>query len=241
MVFWGEGPGVSNVSCSRATSRLHRCKSGVALEQETFSRLPGHPPKRLLAPFPNDLGAIQEFGGCTRQLRFLCLFLFLKMPDVTPKSLGILHVPSGTKLLHTFFFVCLGRVTPRMGPRAAPRVRPREPSRGLISLFAAPRQAYKGSHESSHEGVHRRAHEWTVGVHQSCFHLFCSLTIFPPHEKVRNGKSAQRVSFGAGYPADVHADIPADVRGQKLRSSPRNPGKTSISVRTSMTRRRGCP
>ena len=55
-----------------------------------------------------------------------------------------------------------------------------------------------------------------------------------PDPPLRNGKSAQRVSFGAGYPADVHADIPADVRGQKLRSSPRNPGKTSIWVRTSM-------
>ena len=49
------------------------------------------------------------------------------------------------------------------------------------------------------------------------------------------------VSFGAGYPADVHADILADVRGQKLRSGPRNPGKISISVRTSLTRRRGRP
>ena len=57
----------------------------------------------------------------------------------------------------------------------------------------------------------------------------------------RNEKSAQRVSFGAGYPADVHADIPADVRGPKLRSGPRNPGKTCISVRTSMTRRCGRP
>ena len=39
-----------------------RCKSGVALEQETFSRLPGHPPKRLLAPSPINLGAIQVQG-----------------------------------------------------------------------------------------------------------------------------------------------------------------------------------
>ena len=53
--------------------------------------------------------------------------------------------------------------------------------------------------------------------------------------KIRNEKAAQRVSFGAGYPADIRTDIPADVRGQKLRSGPRNPGKTSISVRTSMT------
>ena len=35
--------------------------------QETFSRVSGPPPKRLLAPSPVDLGAIQEFGGCTRQ------------------------------------------------------------------------------------------------------------------------------------------------------------------------------
>ena len=66
--LFGEWPGSpGNVSCSRATPRLHRCKSGVALEQETFSGLPGHPPKRLLAPSPIDLGAIREFGGCTRQ------------------------------------------------------------------------------------------------------------------------------------------------------------------------------
>ena len=58
---------------------------------------------------------------------------------------------------------------------------------------------------------------------------------------VKNEKAAQRVSFGAGHPADVHADIPADARGQKLRSSPRNPGKINMSVRTSMTRRRGRP
>ena len=58
----------------------------------------------------------------------------------------------------------------------------------------------------------------------------------------RNEKAAQRVSFRAGYPADVHADIPADVRGQKLRSGPQEIlEKTSISVRTSMTRRRGRP
>ena len=58
---------------------------------------------------------------------------------------------------------------------------------------------------------------------------------------LRNEKAAPRVSFGARYPADVHADIMADVRWQKLRSGPRYPGKTSISVQTSMTRRRGRP
>ena len=54
-------------------------------------------------------------------------------------------------------------------------------------------------------------------------------------------KAAHRVSFGAGCPANVQADAPGDVRGQKLRSGPRNPGKTSISVRTYMRRRHGRP
>ena len=69
----------------------------------------------------------------------------------------------------------------------------------------------------------------------------------PKHEErppfFRHEKAAQRVSFGAGYPADVHADIPADVRWQNLRSGPWKSWKTqaSISVRTSMTRRRGRP
>ena len=67
--------------------------------------------------------------------------------------------------------------------------------------------------------------------------------IFPDflEPSFKNEKAAQRVSFGAGYPADVHADIPADVWGQKLRSSPRNPGKTSILVRTSTSRRHRRP
>ena len=37
----------------------------------------------------------------------------------------------------------------------------------------------------------------------------------PQEEK----KTGQRASFGAGYPADVHADIQADIWEQKLRSS----------------------
>ena len=51
------------------------------------------------------------------------------------------------------------------------------------------------------------------------------LESLPHPSKIRIKKAAQRVSFRAGCPADVHADIPADVRGQKLRSGPRNPGK----------------
>ena len=37
--------------------------------------------------------------------------------------------------------------------------------------------------------------------------------------------SSPMVSFGAVYPADVHTVIPADVRGQELRSSSQNVGK----------------
>ena len=37
--------------------------SGCSRAQETFSGLPGHPPKRPLAPSPIDLGAIGDFGG----------------------------------------------------------------------------------------------------------------------------------------------------------------------------------
>ena len=50
-----------------------------------------------------------------------------------------------------------------------------------------------------------------------------SLMFGPPFcqgETLRNEKAAQRVSFGAGYPADVHADIPADVRGAKTSVKP---------------------
>ena len=53
-------------------------------------------------------------------------------------------------------------------------------------------------------------------------HHFCWGKKVP---RIRNENAAQRASFGAGYPVDVHADIPADVRGQKLRSGPVNPGK----------------
>ena len=62
---WTGSP--ENVSFSSATPDLHRCNLGVALEQETFPRLPSHTPKRLLAPSPIDLGSIREFRGCTRQ------------------------------------------------------------------------------------------------------------------------------------------------------------------------------
>ena len=57
MLLLGDGPGVPNMSlapvqpqtCTGATA-------GVALEQETFSGLSGHPPKRLLSPSPIPKG-----------------------------------------------------------------------------------------------------------------------------------------------------------------------------------------
>ena len=46
-------------------------------------------------------------------------------------------------------------------------------------VFSPSRTPHESSHETSHEGVHGRPHEWTVGVHLSCFHRFCSLTKVP--------------------------------------------------------------
>ena len=46
---WPGSP--ENVSCSRETPDLHRCNLGVALEQETFSGLPGHSPKVTTCSF----------------------------------------------------------------------------------------------------------------------------------------------------------------------------------------------
>ena len=65
-LFGGRPGSLENVSCSRATPDLHRCNLEVALEQETFSRLPGLHPKRPLAPSPINLGEVQEFRCCTR-------------------------------------------------------------------------------------------------------------------------------------------------------------------------------
>ena len=54
------------------------------------------------------------------------------------------------------------------------------PTRLDFLVFSPSRTPHESSYETSHEGVHGRAHEWTVGVHLSCFHLFCSSAIFVP-------------------------------------------------------------
>ena len=64
-LFWGWPGSPENVSCSRATPDLHRCNLGVALKRHFRDSRPS--PKRLLSPSPIHLGAIWEFGGCTRQ------------------------------------------------------------------------------------------------------------------------------------------------------------------------------
>ena len=74
--LFGGWPGSpENVSCSRATPDLHQCNLGVALEQETFSGLPGLPPKRLLAPSPIEKRAIRKFGGLCQAISDLELSL----------------------------------------------------------------------------------------------------------------------------------------------------------------------
>ena len=51
-------------------------------------------------------------------------------------------------------------------------------------------QPSRTPHETSHEGVHGRAHEWTVGVHLCCFHLFCSLTIYRTPSTLKETRSS---------------------------------------------------
>ena len=61
-----------------------------------------------------------------------------------------------------------------------------------------------------------------------------------PKLSIKNEKAAQTKFSGRisrGHPGVVRADIPAQNFGQ----GPLNPGKTGISARTSMTRRRGRP
>ena len=71
------GPGPESpkiVSCSRATPRLHRCKSGVAPEQEIFWGLSGPGPKRLL--LEGDKRATTNVQNRFAQLFSLSFLLF---------------------------------------------------------------------------------------------------------------------------------------------------------------------
>ena len=133
--LFGGWPGSpENVSCSRATP----CKSGVALEQETFSGLPGHPPKRLLAPSPIDLGRIQEFGGCIRQSvfgEFFDTFLRLRAgrPEKTSLELfggfrGLCKTCMCREMLQILAFQALAKANlPRTLSRHCPEPRPNLP------------------------------------------------------------------------------------------------------------------
>ena len=68
------------------------------------------------------------------------------------------------------------------------------------------------------------------GVYECGFCKRLSRTENQPKEEVFGMTSG-------GHPGVIHADIPAKNFGQ----GGQNPGKTSISARTSMTRRRGRP
>ena len=73
-MFLDHGPGVpKNVFCSRATPRLHRCKSGVALEQETFSGLPGLPHKKTTCSFSYRFRGNPEIRGLYQGIRVAML------------------------------------------------------------------------------------------------------------------------------------------------------------------------
>ena len=84
-------PGRTTPDLSSAKPDLLRGNLGVALEQETFSGLPDHPAKRLLAPSPIDLGAIREFSLGTLRWGKLQMFLRGRPPKWT-KTTELLHI-----------------------------------------------------------------------------------------------------------------------------------------------------
>ena len=76
-------------------------------------------------------------------------------------------------------------------------------------------------------GLWRRIGRNSLGI--CMLHLLCRMTFrnLSPNfsefvtpclvaENFKNEKAAQRTSFGAGYPADINADIPVDVRGKNF-------------------------
>ena len=100
--LFGRGPErPKNVSCSRATPWLHRCKSGVALEQETILGLSGPRPKRLLAPSLIDfrgnpgIRALHQANGISS---FGTIFLFAPNAPPPPSKTQILFLLSSRRL-----------------------------------------------------------------------------------------------------------------------------------------------
>ena len=97
VVFLGEGQRDPEMSLPRATPRLHRCKPGVALEQETFLEFSGLPPKRLLAPSLIDfwgnpgIRALYQAIGIPR-VEAKCRRVKLAPHPGTLKSIAI-HLP----------------------------------------------------------------------------------------------------------------------------------------------------
>ena len=85
----------------------------------------------------------------------------------------------------------------------------------LTGVILVIRQERKNSPKSQAQEKEHKDKRYVCGI--SCV-IHNSLRLMISFgARFRNAKTVQRVGFGAGYPVDVHADIPADVRGQKLR------------------------
>ena len=116
-LFGGRPESLEDVSCSGTTPRLHRCKSGVALEQETCSGLAGLPAKRLLAWKSKFLyryrpeGVFRIFFGLILDPlpRYICFFaakkgIFICVPAIFfPHGMAFLE-KRGDWCRYTFLF-----------------------------------------------------------------------------------------------------------------------------------------
>ena len=109
----GDDPG------SRATPRLHPCKSGAALEQETFSSLPGHPTCSFSYRFrvnPGIRGLYQAISVATLHHTHTHTVRQISFPSVT------LSTPSGShenSAMSQNYFDIVQKV---FSPKGVPRI-----------------------------------------------------------------------------------------------------------------------
>ena len=194
----GEWPGSpENVSCSSATPELHQCNLGVALEQETFSGLPGHPPERLLAPAPIDFRGNPGIRGLYRAIR-------VAKPDSLPATRQFVSIPM-------WFLKHFGGLLPENSGRAqgllpeylSGHVRPRQGTE--ICNFGAP---------SPLEALH-----WIF--------CFCSSVYvqFSKTSPVKSGESSE-TSSGENRVKSCHVCGCHGFFGPESRASDRSPPPT---------------
>ena len=106
---------------------------------------------------------------------------------------------------------------------------------GAILLFSPTVQAGLGGGEEGHAQEH-------TGTYTRMLHLpFSDLPLKKSPILVQEWKSSWTESFWVGYPADVWADIRADVPTQKLPPHRSERRKIMFFARTSLTRRRVRP